>query len=398
MTALSDRPAVFISGARQAGKSTLALHLSKNGHPAAYYTFDDLAVYSQAKSDPVGFIAGLHEDVILDEIQRVPELFYAIKAAVDKNRTPGRFLMTGSANIMVLPELSDALVGRMEMIPLEPLAMAEILDYKGDRINSLFSNDPIKVTNCNGAESDLLKWIVTGGYPELQKIQSKRCSAWFDAYLSTIIQRDLRELSNIQGLAELPRLLRILSAQTGQLLNFAGLSRSTGIEQKTLKRFVTLLQGLYIINLLPAWSPNIGKRMIKTAKVFFRDTGILVHLLGHIISRHSDQFGHVLENFILMELTKQASWSSVNPQIFYYRTAGGSEVDIILEHPDGRIVAIEVKGQSTLKPNAAGPMKNLQSQIKHKFHRGIILYLGEHMIPIDQHIQAVPTSWLFPSD
>ena len=395
ITALSDRPVVFISGARQVGKSTLALHLSETTHPADYYTFDDLSVYSQAKSDPTGFIAGLHDKVILDEIQRVPELIHSIKSAVDKNRTPGKFLLTGSANIMVLPELSDALVGRIEVIPLETLAVAETLEHRGNSIDHLFSSNPIKLKINRIPENDLLQWMNIGGYPEIQKIRHNRRSAWFDSYLSTIIQRDLRELSNIQGLAELPRLLRILASQTGQLLNFAGLSRNTGIEQKTLKRYLTLLQGLHLISLLPAWFPNIGKRMIKTPKLYFKDTGVLIHLLGQEINRQSDLFGHAFENFVLMELTKHVSWSYSTPMIYYYRTAGGSEVDIILEHPDGRIVAIEIKGRATLKPEAAIPMKNLRDQIKQKFHRGIILYMGEQLIPIDQQIQAVPISWLF---
>ncbi len=395
MSALSDRPAVFISGGRQTGKSTLALHLSQTRHPSVYYTFDDLAEYSQAKSDPAGFITGLHENVILDEVQRVPELIHPIKAAIDKNRTPGRFLLTGSANIMVLPELSDALVGRMEVIPLETLAVAEILGNSGNSIDLLFSNEPIKLKTSRISENDLLNLMTIGGYPELQKIRSNRRTAWFDSYLSTIIQRDLRELSNIQGLAELPRLLRILAAQTGQLLNFASLSRSTGIEQKTLKRYLTLLQGLHLISLLPAWYPNIGKRMIKTPKLYFKDTGVLIHLLGQTINKQSDQFGHAFENFVLMELTKHVSWSHANPMIYYYRTAGGSEVDIILENPDGRIIAIEVKGQTTLKTEAAIPMKNLRDQIKEKFYKGIILYMGERVIPVDQQIQAVPAGWLF---
>lgn len=397
LAALSDRPSVFISGARQVGKSTLALHLSKTSHPADYFTFDDLAVYSQAKSDPAGFIAGIQGNVIFDEIQRVPELFYAIKSAIDRDRTPGRFLLTGSANIMVLPELSDALVGRVEIIPLGPLAMSEILGTKHDVVDQLFSSEPLGAPSSFIKEHDLIAWMTAGGYPEIQTIQPGRKTAWFDAYLSTIIQRDLRDLSNIQGLAELPRLLRILAGQTGQLINFAGLSRSTGIEQKTLKRYLTLLQGLFIIHFLPAWFPNIGKRMIKTPKLYFHDTGIQIHLQGQSLSRQSDHLGHVLENFILTELMKQISWSTAKPGIFYYRTAGGSEVDIILEHPDGRIVAIEVKSRTTLKPEAATPMKHLRDQIGQKFHRGIVLYLGEQVIPIDQRIHAVPVSAIFTS-
>lgn len=390
LDALQDRPVVFLNGARQVGKSTLVQWLAKNHHPAKYFSFDDFSTLASAKSDPVGFISGLQGNVIFDEVQLVPEVFLAIKADVDKNRQPGKFLLTGSANMMILPKLSDALVGRMEVITMFPFSMGEVLNREINIVDNLFSDEQIPEKGDNLLTTLHDKMITTGGFPEINIIKNvTRKNMWFESYLTTLIQRDVRDISQIHGLSDLPRLLQILASQTGQLLNIANLSRKTGIEQKTLKRYLILLESIFLIFQLPAWFTNIGKRLIKTPKIYFSDTGVLVHLLGSENIRKSDYFGQVLENFILNELIKQASWSKTRPKFYYYRTAGGQEIDLIMENRTGKIVAVEIKNSATLKPDTAMGIKTLRKSINN-FHKGIVFYNGNSIIPMGKDVQALP--------
>jgi len=322
LKALSDSPVVGLIGARQTGKTTLVRELAAKEHPARYFTLDDAGVLSAIKADPAGFIAGLDGPVILDEIQRAPEIFVAIKAAVDKNRKPGRFLLTGSANVLSLPRLSDSLAGRMELLTLWPLSQGEIAGVQEYFIDALFGTLPAYAT----IKFEPLSAALRGGYLEtLRRTDDTSRRNWFGSYINTILQRDVRDLANIEGLTEMPRLLALIAARASGLQNFSELSQASGIAQSTLKRYLSLLSATFLTHELRPWFTNLSKRLVKSPKVYLSDTGLLAHLTGlnrERLSADSILKGPLLENFVVMEIQKQSAWSKVRPEIFFFPDAG----------------------------------------------------------------------------
>ena len=276
--ALADTPVVLINGARQTGKTTLAQRLAA-GVGAEYFTLDDAATFGCC-GDPAGFIRNLSGPVVLDEIQKAPELFPAIKLSVDRNRTPGRFLLTGSANILSLPRLSESLVGRMEVVPLFPFSAGELAGMRETFVARLFSGDPARV-KAEGAQMPLAERVVCGGYPEaVQRKDAARRAAWFASYVSTLLQRDVRDLARVDALHTLPNLLKLLASRTAGLLNLSDVSRDAGLPHTTVTRHVALLEALFLLHRLPAWSANLGKRLVKAAKLHIGDAGLACHLVG----------------------------------------------------------------------------------------------------------------------
>ena len=399
LDALSDSPVVLLNGARQTGKSTLAKWLAQGPHPARYLTFDDATVFAAAQHDPAGFLSGIEGNVILDEVQRVPELFMAIKAEVDRNRVSGRFLLTGSTNILLLPRLSDSLAGRMEILTLWPFSQGEVAGIQESFVDVAFDDKPSSDIKDTEDRARLVKRIFTGGYPEILKRPAfTRRKAWFGSYITTILQRDVRDLANIEGLTEMPRLLSLLATRAASLLNFSELSRSCGIPQSTLKRYMTLLNTTFMITLLPAWSGNLGKRLVKAPKCFLNDTGLTTHLLGIDEGRISDEtplIGPLLENFVLLELLKQSTWSNVQPTLFHFRTQTGHEVDIIMEDSGGRIVGIEIKAATSLGSKDFRSLQMLQDTLGKRFCRGIVLYTGIEGISFGKNLFALPIQSLW---
>ena len=400
LDALNDTPVVLINGARQTGKSTLVQWICANKHPARYLTLDDTNVLSAATADPAGFLAGFDEPLAIDEIQRAPELLLAIKAHVDKDRKPGRFLLTGSANVLVLPKLADTLAGRMEIISLWALSQGELHSQKETFIDAVFSNDLPAFKTPQLEREELFSRILLGGFPEvIQRDSELRRKAWFNSYMTTILQRDIRDLSRIEGLASMPRLLSILGARAGGLLNFSELSRTSGLAQSTLKRYMALLEAAFLIRPLPAWSGNLSKRLVKSPKVFIHDTGLLGYLIGMDKNRlrtEPELAGALTENFVVMELTKQLSWSRIGPQLFHFRTQAGSrEVDIILEDAAGRLVGIEIKSSHSVKADDFAGLKVLANETKDRFVRGVVLYSGPEKVPFGKNLLALPISTLW---
>lgn len=400
LEALADTPVVMLTGARQTGKSTLVRALATREHPARYLNFDDAPVLSAARNDPAGFLSGLEGPVILDEVQKVPELFLAIKAEVDRHRRPGRFLLTGSANVLFLPEVSNSLVGRLEVLTLWPFSQGEKEGIRESFIDAIFSQNLPALSGKPINRSDLLsKAVLTGGFPEiLNRSRESRRMAWFDSYLTTILQREVRDLAQIEGLTLLPRLLSLLAIRGASLLNFSELSRSTAIPQTTLKRYLSLLEATFLIQPLPAWSGNLSKRLVKSFKIFFTDTGLMGHLLGFRSGQgliEHPNIGPLLENFIVMELRKQISWSRTRPKLFYFRTQSGQEVDIILEDNRGRLTAIEVKASNTISAQDFKSIRFLAEEVGKKFHRGLVLYTGGESIPFGHRLQALPVDALW---
>ncbi len=397
LEALNDTPVVHLQGARQTGKSTLAKSIASRQHPCTYLTLDTAAVRAAAQADPEGFIAGLDGPAVIDEVQRVPDLALAIKAAVDADRHAGQFLLTGSASILSLPRLSESLAGRMEIHTLWPFSQGEISGTQETFIDRVFANKPPLPTT--GREQPIIERIRFGGYPEaLVRKTANRRHAWFDSYLDAITQRDIRDLANIERLSEIPRLLALLASRTGQLVKHADLSRSLGIPQTTLKRYLALLETTFIIRLVPAWFTNIGKRLTKAPKLLLTDSGLILHLLdmdGDRLAKDRTLLGHVLECFVAMELIKQLGWSEKRCRLYHFRTETGVEVDLVLEDSAGRLVGIEVKGAVTLRKNATRGLKVLAEVSGSRFIRGIVLYTGTDVVPFCERLHALPISQLW---
>lgn len=415
-TALTDTPVVLLMGARQTGKTTLAQRLvgdegddkesraagSGEGRPLSYLSFDEPGLLAEAKEDPQGFLAGLDEPVVLDEVQRVPELFLPLKATVDRRREPGRFLLTGSANIMVLPQLSQALVGRMELFTLWPLSQGELLGVKEGFLDGLFGHGPMAGPAEPMERDTILNRLIMGGYPEVVKREDpQRRQDWYESYLSTLLVREVQELSQIDKAIQLPRLLRLLAARTGSLLNASELSRSFSLPYTTLNRYLALLQATFVYQPLAAWSANLGKRLVKAPKAYLNDTGLAAYLMGVESERSARQsmlLGPLLENFVFCELLKQKGWSRVRPEFYHYRTRKGLEVDLVLEDRQGRVVGLEVKSAATFGSNDLKGLKDMATALGERFHRGVLLYMGTERLPLGPKIEAVPISALWQSN
>ncbi|MGD0815560.1 MAG: ATP-binding protein [Verrucomicrobiota bacterium] len=401
LEALADTPVVLVNGARQTGKSTLAQSAELTEGGRQYLTFDDPGVLAAAKRDPNGFVAGLNTTITLDEVQHVPELFPAIKAAVDRKRESGRFLLTGSANVMLLPKLSESLAGRMEILTLWPFSQGEMYSVREGFIDALFSKQPVWTPGKSPGvgRDELMEKVLIGGYPiAVARSAGARRKAWFQSYLTTTLQRDVRGLANVADVSAVPRLLSVVAARCGGLLNFADLSRTLALPQTTLKRYFALLEATFLVQLLRPWSSNLGQRLIQTPKVYLDDTGLLSHLLGLTIDRlHVDGTlaGAVLENFVLMELRKQSAWSEIQPEFFYWRTATGQEVDIVLEDNAGRLVGVEIKAGATLGGNDVRGLQAMASSVGKRWVRGVVLYTGTEVIPFAGNVHGLPLPLLW---
>ena len=399
LDALADNPVVLLHGARQTGKSTLVQWLASEGHPARYLTLDDAGVLAAVREDPSGFLAAVEGPIVLDEVQRAPGLFLAIKTAVDRDRRAGRFLLTGSANVMQLPRLSESLVGRMEVLTLWPMSQGEIEAVEEDFIDVVFSDVLRNKIKIRENMSGLVGRMLRGGYPAvLSRTSEVRQKAWFGSYITTILQRDVRDLANIEGLTQLPRLLTLLAARAASLLNFSELSRSIAFPQTTLKRYLALLESTFMVQTLPAWSGNLGKRLVKAPRLILNDTGLLAYLLGLSRARLADNttlVGPLLQNFVVMELRKQVPWSRTQAQLFHFRTQTGHEVDLLLEDAAGRLVGIEIKARATINSRDFKGLRALAEATGRRFHRGVVLYTGAETIPFGERFHALPVSVLW---
>jgi predicted AAA+ superfamily ATPase len=392
LRAMADTPVVLLNGARQTGKTTLAQELAA-APGARYFTLDDAATLALAAGDPAGFIRNLSGPVVIDEIQKAPDLFPAIKLAVDKVRRPGQFLLTGSANVMTLPRLSESLAGRMEIIPLFPFSAGELSGQREGFVKRLFDGS-LAPAKPRPTQDDLAARLVRGGYPEaIQRTDEDRRGAWFASYISTILQRDVRDLARVDGLHALPNLLKLLAARSSGLLNLADVSRDSALPHTTLTRYLALLETVFLVHRLPAWSPNLGKRLVKAAKLHLVDTGLACHLLGTDAQRLADDrslLGRMLESFVVGELRKQLSWTAPRTTLYHYRTAAGSEVDVLLEKADGSVAGVEIKASATVGPSDFAALGELRDQLGKKFVAGIVLYTGDQWVPFGNKLWLVP--------
>ena len=403
LAALRDTPIVVLHGARQTGKSTLVQHLDERGHHATYVTLDNPLALAAAKSDPVGFLSEHDGPLIIDEVQRAPELILPMKAEVDRDRRPGRFLLTGSAHVMQIPKLADAFVGRMELLTLHPFSQGEIEGVREGFVDALFATAAPKSSGAAHAKvtrKSLLRRIVAGGYPEaVARKDPQRRRSWFDSYLNTVLMRDVRELSRIEGLSDLPRLLIAVAGRAGGLLNYAEIGRDTGMNQLTAKRYLSLLRATFLLHTLQPWFTNRIKRIVKSEKLYMGDTGILATVLDagqERLESDAKSAGALLENFVALELRKQITWSTIRPTMWHFRDHQGHEVDFVLERPNSqKLVGIEVKWTKTLDRHDTRGLRVLEEAAGDAFHRGIVLYGGEEAQPIGRKIWALPVAALW---
>jgi hypothetical protein len=395
--ALADTPVVLIHGPRQSGKTTLARHVGKQKE-YAYYSFDDVGVRSAAKDDPAGFIAGLPDRVILDEVQRVPELFSTIKLAVDRDRTPGRFILTGSANILMVPKVSDSLAGRMEIIRLHPLSRCEVMGRRSGFIDDLFTGAGM-MHHADRLGDELADIVAAGGYPAaLSRASERRRADWYRDYVETIAQRDIKELARIREIEALPQIVALAAAQTAQLFNLAELASPFRLSRPTIGDYVTLLEQVFLLHRLPAWHNNRLSRLVKAPKLHVGDTGVASAVLNHSAAALREDrplLGHLLETWVVQELRRQASWSAERIQLHHFRTKEGAEVDAVLERAGRQVAGVEVKLSGTVVAKDFRGLKKLREAVGSRFTAGVVLYDGEVSIPFGEGLFAVPLSRLW---
>lgn len=390
--ALADTPVVLIHGPRQSGKTTLARAVG-GSRGYAYFSFDDAVALEAAETDPVGFIADLPERSILDEVQRVPALFTAIKAAVDRDRRPGRFLLTGSANVLLVPKLADSLAGRMEILRLHPLAQCELAAHPAAFLDALF-DDAFEARRYGRLGKELATRIVAGGYPTaLARATPRRRATWYRDYIESLVQRDVRDLARIASLDALPRLLALAAGQTARLLNVSDLAAPFQLSRPTIKDYLTLLERVFLLEPLPPWHSNRLSRLVKTPKLHLGDTGVACALLGldaDDLRADRSTLGQLLETFVFQELRRQASGREDDVRFHHYRDKDGAEVDIVLER-GGRVLAgVEVKAAATVTAADFRGLRKLREAAGKRFAAGVVLYDGEASVGFGEGLYAVP--------
>ncbi len=394
--ALADTPVVLLNGSRQTGKTTLAQ--STGGNKYHYVTLDDDTSLAAAKRDPRGFIEDLPQYCILDEIQHAPELFPSIKLIVDRDRTPGRFLLTGSANILAVPKLAESLAGRMEVIHLYPLSQAEIAGKKPLFLTMAFAAK-MKGNFKQRLGSELFDRVLSGGYPEpLQRDSVTRQRAWYSSYLNVMIQKDITDFAKIQHSENISKILQRVANNTASLLNISELNKGLGVDLKTAKHYFDLLSHIFLVCTLPAWSNNRNKRLLKTAKMHITDTGLLGALLKLTkpqLEKDRTMMGPVLESFVYNELIKQASWQNEELQFFHYRDKDQYEVDIVILNENGLLVGVEIKLAASVSESDFKGLKRFKTQHPEKFVGGYILYDGERTLSFGDGLYAVPLQSLW---
>ncbi len=415
--ALEESPVVLIQGPRQCGKTTLAQIVGSPrgltagaGLPAgegaySYVTFDDDIARSGAETDPMGFIAGLPERAALDEVQRVPGIFTALKLAVDRDRRPGRFLLTGSTNVLQTPNLADSLAGRMETVRLHPLAQCELAE-RSDRpeaqledgcfigfLDALFEGG-FETRRSEPLGAELHERIVDGGYPAaLARRAGRRRAAWYRDYVEAQMQRDVRDMSRIRTLEALPRLMRLAAVQTATLLNVSDLARSFEISLPTVRSYLELLERVFLLERLPPWHSNRLSRLIKTPKLHIGDTGLACALMGLNaagLARDPQRRGALLETFVFQELRRQAAWYDAPLDFFHFRDKDKAEVDIVIERGGIQVAGVEVKAASTVSESDFRGLRRLREASGAQFAAGVVLHDGEISTSFGDSLYAVP--------
>ncbi len=390
--ALADSPAVLVNGPRQCGKTTLVRLV---GEPRGYdfISFDDDVAHAAAETDPAGFVAGLPERVILDEVQRVPSLFTALKREIDRDRIPGRFLLTGSSQVLLLPSLSDSLAGRLEVLPLHPLSQCEIDKGTPSFLDDLFRG-AFETSTTDRLGDELALRVASGGYPAaLTRSTVRRRANWYRNHVDTQLQRDVRDMSRVRSLDVMPRLLTAAASQTARLYNLSDLASPFQVSRPTIGEYVGLLDRLFLIERLPPWHSNRLSRLVKTPKLHIGDTGVGCALLGlddKALTQDRSVFGQLLETFALQELKRQAVCQEQPMSFYHYRDKDQVEVDIVIERGVTAVAGVEVKASATVFPSDFRGLHKLKQAVGDRFASGVVLYDGEIASSFGDQMFAVP--------
>ncbi|MEU7861994.1 ATP-binding protein [Nonomuraea sp. NPDC049141] len=395
--ALADTRVVFINGARQCGKSTLVRVVAK-GRTAEWRDLDTVINRQAATADPEGFVA-FPDLMVIDEIQRVPDLLLAIKSQVDRDPRPGRYLLTGSSRLLGLRGLPDTLPGRMQTIELWPFSQGEIDGTPDGFVDAVFAEGAELHHTSGISRGDYAERLVRGGFPEaVARPTAKRRQHFFDSYVGDLIARDVSQLAEIERTTEMRALIRLVAARSGQLLVGTGLSNELGISASTVRRHLALLEEVFLIKRIPAWSRNVSNRAVGTPKVAYVDSGIAANLVGadaRSLVRPGSLFGSLLEGFVLMELARQLTWSSERVELFHFRTKDKIKVDAVLENRQGQVIGIEVKAASTVRGEDFRGLRHLADRLGDDFVAGLVLYTGDQTYSFGDRMRAMPVSALW---
>jgi len=390
--ALAWSPVVTILGPRQCGKTTLAQSLAPQ---RAYRSFDDPNELSAAQHDPLGYARNLPDSVTLDEIQKVPELMPVLKLLVDTDRRPGRFLLTGSANLLLLPRLSESLAGRMETLRLEPLSQAEMESRPGRFLANLLAGR-LPAQSRPPLGDELLTRLVKGGYPAVIGRNDAGRQRWHRSYLDALVQRDVRDLIDLQHTQALGQLLGLIAQRLGNLWNAADLAGPLGLSRPTVVTYTEVLERLFILEKLPAWHQNPATRLIKAPKLHCVDSGLAATLIGlKADAGRRPEFGPLLEGFVYGELRRLAAAGDDEVKFYHYRDKDGVEVDLVLETPDRRLWGIEVKAAASIHPSDFKGLRRLADLAGDRFQGGLLLHDGERTLPFGDKLWALPLSSLW---
>lgn len=392
LEALADTPVVLLHGPRQSGKTTLVLEAGRAAG-YEYFSFDDKNLATVAREDPVGFIAELPARAVLDEVQRIPELFSSLKLAIDRDRRPGRFILTGSANVLFVPKLSDSLAGRMEILRLYPLAQCEMAGTRPAFLDALFGRR-FRIARYGRLGSELAERIVAGGYPAaIARKSSRRRREWYRGYVEALVQRDIRDLARLSAFDAVPKLLELAAGQTARLLNVSELAGPFQLSRPTIRDYVVLLERVFALEFLSPWHSNRLSRLVKTPKLHLGDTGLATALLGvdaSALAKDRPLLGQLLETFVYGELKRQASWHEAPLGFHHFRDKDGYEVDIVIQHGGGEIAGVEVKAAGTVGERDFRGLRKLQDAAGRRFAGGVVLYDGDNALPFGKGMFAVP--------
>jgi predicted AAA+ superfamily ATPase len=398
LEALAESRAVALLGARQVGKSTLVADIAANEHPALVVNLDDEPTANAARADPVGFVAAIAGPAVIDEVQRVPSLLLAIKRRLDSDQARGQFLLTGSANILTLPTVADALPGRVQYINLSPLSQGELRGTCETFIDALFDTSFPRVSGAAIGRAAAAGALATGGYPEVQERSLRGRSGFFSSYMRSIVGRDLQDVANVRNVENIERLLYVIAARTGGLASFHGMAADLGLDTNTARAHTKILEDLFLVAKLQPWHVNLSSRQVKSAKLYILDSGLLAFLIGANERRIAEDgliAGAMLESFVAMELRRQADWAQELVSLYHYRDKQQREVDVVLERHSGEIVGVEVKSTATPASAHFTGLRYLRDKLGARFKAGALLYTGADTLPFGDRLAAIPLSGLW---
>jgi uncharacterized protein len=397
--AMGHARAVALLGPRQAGKSTLARKLAAEQLLADYLSLDDEPLRSLAAGDPAGFIAACGRCTVIDEIQRAPELLQAIKSRVDRDTAPGQFLITGSANLRHIPTVSDTLPGQVDYFALWPLTQGELAGRREQFLARIFADEPPVIYDAPVGKHEYAEMLLTGGFPQAREHPEAARSMFFSSCVDSIVERDVGDVSRVRDPSSVGRLLRLVAARSGGLARYDALARDLGIDGKTVKSHLDVLERLFLIRVRQPWHVNLGSRQVKAPKLYLSDTGLLGALVGADVSRVREDpgfAGALFETFVATELERQASWFEQPLTFWHYREAG-REVDMIVDRPSGEIVGLDVKASATVRGRDFAGLRHLRERVGERMVAGAILYAGAHTLPFGERTWAIPLQALWAS-